>query len=58
MIGDGANDCAALKASDIGISISGAECSIAAQFKCSKPDVSCVIEVKLNIFLIHIFKCK
>ena len=32
MCGDGANDCIALKASDVGLSLSSAEASIAAPF--------------------------
>lgn len=41
--GDGANDCAALKTADVGISLSPAEASIAAPFTSSIQDISCVI---------------
>jgi cation-transporting ATPase 13A2 len=40
--GDGANDCGALKASHIGISLSEAEASIAAPFTSLKPTIACV----------------
>lgn len=40
--GDGANDCAALKGADIGISLSPAEASIAAPFTSQLQDISCV----------------
>lgn len=43
--GDGANDCGALKAADVGISLSEAEASVAAPFTSRTPDISCVIEV-------------
>jgi len=43
--GDGANDCAALKAADVGISLSEAEASVAAPFTSRVFDVSCVPEV-------------
>ncbi|UMM42643.1 hypothetical protein L5515_018393 [Caenorhabditis briggsae] len=42
MCGDGANDCAALKAADAGISLSQAEASIAAPFTSNVADIRCV----------------
>ena len=53
--GDGANDCGALKAADVGISLSEAEASVAAPFTSRVFDISCVPEVirwaTSNIFL-------
>ncbi|KAH8923688.1 hypothetical protein BT69DRAFT_143159 [Atractiella rhizophila] len=43
--GDGANDCGALKAADVGISLSEAEASVAAPFTSRVADISCVLEV-------------
>ena len=43
--GDGANDCGALRASDVGISLSQAEASIAAPFTSRILDIGCVPEL-------------
>lgn len=43
--GDGANDCGALKAADVGISLSEAEASVAAPFTSRVFEVSCVLDV-------------
>ena len=43
--GDGANDCGALKAANIGISLSEAEASVAAPFTSAVFDISCVLDV-------------
>lgn len=43
--GDGANDCGALKAADVGISLSEAEASVAAPFTSQVFDISCVPEI-------------
>lgn len=40
--GDGANDCGALKAADVGISLSDAEASVAAPFTSRHFEISCV----------------
>jgi len=40
--GDGANDCGALKAADVGVSLSDAEASVAAPFTSRVFDISCV----------------
>ena len=43
--GDGANDCGALKAADVGLSLSEAEASVAAPFTSRNPDIGCMVEV-------------
>ncbi|KAN0061381.1 hypothetical protein ACQY0O_006228 [Thecaphora frezii] len=40
--GDGANDCGALKAADVGLSLSEAEASVAAPFTSRTEDISCL----------------
>ena len=45
MCGDGANDCAALKSANVGISLSEAEASIAAPFTSKTPNISCVVDL-------------
>lgn len=43
--GDGANDCGALKAADLGVSLSEAEASVAAPFTLQLFEISCVLDV-------------
>ena len=48
MVGDGANDCSALKQADIGISFSEAEASFCAPFSSLTTSISCVERVLLE----------
>ena len=45
MCGDGANDCSALRAANVGVSLSQEEASIAAHFNSKTPDISCLFNL-------------
>lgn len=48
MCGDGANDCTALKAANIGVSLSQAEASVAAPFTSNKQNIACIKDLALE----------
>ncbi|XP_015834823.1 polyamine-transporting ATPase 13A3 isoform X2 [Tribolium castaneum] len=48
MVGDGANDCGALKAAHVGVSLSQAEASVAAPFTSAIQDISCIVHLMLE----------
>ncbi|CAG9864440.1 unnamed protein product [Phyllotreta striolata] len=48
MVGDGANDCGALKAAHVGVSLSQAEASVAAPFTSAIPNISCLVHLMLE----------
>nr|CAH7729266.1 unnamed protein product [Callosobruchus chinensis] len=48
MVGDGANDCGALKAAHVGVSLSPAEASVAAPFTSNIQNISCLVNLLLE----------
>ena len=48
MCGDGANDCPAIKAADLGISFAATDASISAPFSSMSPSINCVEKIMLE----------
>ncbi len=48
MCGDGANDCPAIKAANLGISFAATDASISAPFSSMSPSINCVEKIMLE----------